>query len=229
MVFLRAIGRASRVPQLLSRAVFDAADGVTLADVITWRKTMKRLSTMAAALLVAGTISACNRAPDPGEQVRDALKTANIDDVNVNYDRDSKAIHLKGSVESAAVKQRAEQVATTAVGTTGNILNELTVEGTTGEKVADDLDGKIRTQLNDMVDADAILKDRDVNFDVNNGAVEIKGSVASPAEKDQVGKMVRNVQGVKDMANGLEVRPDEYKGKKPVAATRKPAATTTNK
>jgi osmotically-inducible protein OsmY len=190
---------------------------------------MKRLSTMAAALLVAGTISACNKAPDPGEQVRDALKTANIDDVNVNYDRDSKAIHLKGSVESAAVKQRAEQVATTAVGTTGNILNELTVEGTTGEKVADDLDGKIRTQLNDMVDADAVLKDRDVNFDVNNGAVEIKGSVASPAEKDQVGKMVRNVQGVKDMANGLEVRPDEYKGKKPVAATRKPAATTTNK
>jgi osmotically-inducible protein OsmY len=65
-----------------------------------------------------------------------------------------------------------------------------------------------------MVDADAILKDRDVNFDVNNGAVEIKGQVASAAEKDKVGQMVRGVQGVKDMANGLEVRPDEYRNKK---------------
>ena len=184
---------------------------------------MKRLSTMAAALLVAGTISACNKAPDPGEQVKDALKAANIDDVNVNYDRDSKAIHLKGSVESAAVKDRAEQVASKAVGTSGNVLNEITVENTVAEKRADDMDGTIRTRLNDMVDADAILKDRDVNFDVHNGAVEIKGSVATAAEKTKVGEMVKGMSGVKDIANGLEVRPDEYKGK-PVAT--KPATTT---
>ena len=175
---------------------------------------MKRLSTIAAAFLVAGSLSACNRAPDPGDRVRDALKAAAIDDVNVNYDQNSKAIHLKGSVDSAAIKDRAEQVATKAVGTSGNVLNELTVAGTTGEKQADDLDGKIRTQLNDMVDADPILKDRDVNFDVHNGAVEIKGKVASAAEKDKVGQMARGVQGVKDMANGLEVRPDDYKGKR---------------
>ena len=190
---------------------------------------MKRLSTFGAALLFAGAISACNQAPDPGEQVRDALKAAAIDDVNVNYDRDSKAIHLKGSVESAAVKDRAEQVATKAVGTSGNVLNEITVENTVAEKRADDMDGTIRSRLNDIVDADAILKDRDVNFDVNNGAVEIKGSVATAAEKAKVGEMVKGMAGVKDMANGLEVRPDEYKGKRPVAETRKPAATTTNK
>ena len=190
---------------------------------------MKRLSTIGAALLFASAISACNKAPDPGEQVRDALKAAAIDDVNVNYDRDSKAIHLKGSVESAAVKDRAEQVATKAVGTSGNVLNEITVENTVAEKRADDMDGTIRSRLNDMVDADAILKDRDVNFDVNNGAVEIKGSVATAAEKAKIGEMVKGMAGVKDMANGLEVRPDEYKGKRPVAETRNPAATTTNK
>jgi hyperosmotically inducible protein len=165
-------------------------------------------------MLIAGGLTACNKAPDPGDRVRDALKAAAINDVNVNYDRDSKAIHLKGSVDSAAVKARAEQVASKAVGTSGNVLNELTVAGTIGEKQANDLDGKIRTQLNDMVDADPILKDRDVNFDVHNGAVEIKGKVASAAEKDKVGQMARGVQGVKDMANGLEVRPDEYKGKR---------------
>jgi osmotically-inducible protein OsmY len=175
---------------------------------------MKRLSIFASALLVAGVISACNRGPDPGDQVRDALKAAAIDDVRVNYDRDSKAIHLTGSVDSAAVKQRAEQVATKAVGTTGNVLNELTVENTVAEKRADDLDGTIRKQLNDLVDRDPVLTDRDVNFDVNNGAVEIKGTVASAVEKTRVGEMVRGVPGVKDMANGLEVRPDEYARKK---------------
>jgi osmotically-inducible protein OsmY len=175
---------------------------------------MTSLSRIAGALLVAGAISACDRAPDPGEQVRDALEAAAIDDVNVNYDRDSKAIHLTGSVESADIKQRAEQVAAKAVGTSGSILNELTVEGTRAEDRADDLDGTIRGRLNDMVDADPTLKDRDVNFDVNNGAVEIKGSVASAAERDRVGTMVRGVQGVKDMANGLEIRPDEYTRRK---------------
>jgi len=175
---------------------------------------MKRLSTFASVLLVAGAVSACNRGPDPGDQVRDALKAAAIDDVNVNYDRDSKAIHLKGSVDSAAIKQRAEQVATKAVGTSGNVLNEITVENTVAEKHADDMDGSIRGRLNDMVAADPALKDRHVNFDVNNGAVEIKGTVASAAEKAKVGEMVKGTAGVKDMANGLEVRPDDYKGKR---------------
>ena len=172
---------------------------------------MKRLSTLAAALLVAGGISACNRGPDPGDQVRDALKAAAIDDVNVNYDRDSKAVHLTGSVDSASVKQRAEQVATKAVGTSGNVLNEITVENTVAEKRADDMDGTIRGRLNDIVDADPVLKDRDVNFDVNNGAVEIKGTVASAAEKTKVGDMVKGMAGVRDMANGLEIKPDEYR------------------
>jgi len=174
---------------------------------------MKRLSTIASAIFLAGAISACNRGPDPGDQVRDALKAAAIDDVNVNYDRDSKAIHLTGSVDSAAVKQRAEQVASKAVGTSGNVLNELTVEDTAAEKHADDMDGTIRGHLKEMVGADAVLKDRHVNFDVNNGAVEIKGSVAAAAEKAKVGEMVKSMPGVRDMANGLEVRPDEYRKK----------------
>ena len=144
---------------------------------------MKSLSRVAAALVVAVALSACDQAPDPAEQVKDALEAAAIEDVNVNYDRDSKAIHLRGSVESAAIKQQAEQVAAKAVGTSGNILNELTVEGTAGESRADDLDGTIRSRLNDMVDADPTLKDRDVNFDVNNGAVEIKGASRRPSRR----------------------------------------------
>jgi osmotically-inducible protein OsmY len=174
---------------------------------------MPQLSRVVCALVVAAAISGCEKAPDPGDQVRDALKTANIEEVKVNYDRDSKAVHLTGSVESPDIKQRAEQIANRAVGTSGNVLNEVTVKGP-AENRADDLDGNIRQRLNDMVDKDPTLRDRDVNFDVNNGAVEVNGSVASAAEKNRVTEMVRGVGGVKDMANGLEVRADKYAGKK---------------
>jgi osmotically-inducible protein OsmY len=163
-------------------------------------------------------IWACDRGPDPGEQAKDALEAANIEDVKVDYDRDSKAVHLTGTVDSASVKQRAEQVAAKAVGTSGNILNELTVEGP-AENKADDLDGSIRGLLNDIIDQDPTFRDRDVNFDVNNGAVEIKGSVASAAEKTRVGEMVRSVPGVKDMANGLEIQADKYRSEKRPAGT----------
>src|SRR5687767_8732987 len=112
---------------------------------------MSHLSRLALSVLVAATVAACDRGPEPADQVRDALEAANIEDVNVNYDRDSKAIHLRGSVESASIKARAEQVAAQAVGTSGRVLNELTVEGPAEDR-ADDLDGTIRSRLNEMVD-----------------------------------------------------------------------------
>lgn len=174
---------------------------------------MGQLGTVASALVFAAVLSACNRPPDPGDRARDALKSANLDDVKVNYDRDAKAVHLTGSVDSPVVKERAEQVAATAVGTSGSVLNELTVKGT-AENRADDLDRTIHNRLEDMVDKDPTLHNRDVNFDVNNGAVAIKGSVASAGEKTRVGEMVRGVEGVKDMANGLDVLPDKYGAKK---------------
>src|SRR5690242_1485257 len=88
----------------------------------------------------------CNRAPDPKANVTDQLKNANIHDVNVDYDRDAKVVHLKGAVDSAAERSRAEEVAQRAVGTTGTVANELTVKGAT-DRTADDFDGKIRNEL----------------------------------------------------------------------------------
>ena len=39
------------------------------------------------------------------------VKAERIDDVNVDYDRDARIVHLRGTVDSAAEKQRAERVA----------------------------------------------------------------------------------------------------------------------
>jgi len=142
--------------------------------------------------------------------VSDQLKTANIRDVNVDYDRDAKVVHLKGAVDSAAERARAEEIAERAVGTTGRVANELTVKGVT-ERTADDHDGDIRSELKARVDNDSVLKDRHINFDVNNGVVTIKGDVGTAAEKQKVGQMAQSTQHVKDVVNSLDVSPDNRK------------------
>ncbi|HEY7172418.1 MAG TPA: BON domain-containing protein [Vicinamibacterales bacterium] len=151
-------------------------------------------------------VGACNRGPDPKDRVEQNLKQANIEHVNVDYDRDARVVHLKGAVDSTAEKERAEQVAHEAVGTTGKVANELTVKGV-DQRTADDMDGAIRKELNAKVDNDRALEGRDVNFDVNNGVVTIKGEVRSAAEKDQVGQMARATANVKEVVNSLELNP----------------------
>jgi osmotically-inducible protein OsmY len=168
------------------------------------KKTFQALAV--SALLAAGLplSYACNRGPDVKEQVQDSLKQANIDDVNVDWDKNENVVHLKGSVDSTAERERAEQVATAAVGTSGKVLNELTVEDM-NESTADNFDGQIRDRLSEMVDRDTTLTDRDINFDVNNGVVTVKGKVRSAAEKNRVGELVKSAPGVKDFANALEI------------------------
>ena len=162
----------------------------------------------AALLVVAPIATACNTQPDVEEQVSNSLEQANIDDVRVEWNEDAKVAHLRGTVDSTEERQRAEEVATTAVGTSGTVLNELTVSGM-NENTADDMDGQIRDRLSEMLDNDPTLKDRDVDFDVNNGVVTVTGQVRTAAEKEQVGEMVKAAPGVKDFANSLEINPND--------------------
>jgi osmotically-inducible protein OsmY len=165
----------------------------------------KRLSLVA---VLACSLVACNRAHDPTEAAEKALQDANIPTVDVEWDADARIAHLKGSVSSSADRQRAEDVAESAVGTAGRVLNELTIKGLNDE-VADDLDGRIRSTLDRMIDNDPILKDRDVDIEVTNGVVTVKGEVRSAAEKAKVSELVRAAPGVKDMANALEIKAEK--------------------
>ena len=56
-------------------------------------------------------VGACNRGPDVKDRVSEQLKNERIDDVNVDYDRDARIVHLKGTVDSPAEKLRAERIA----------------------------------------------------------------------------------------------------------------------
>ncbi len=157
------------------------------------------------ALLCGALAVTCGRNSDTKANVQDALKQANIDKVEVDVDRESNIVHLKGTVDTMTDRTRAEEVANAAVGTSGRVLNELTVEGLNAE-TADDLDDQIEDGLDRMLDNDPVLKERDIHFEVNNGMVTIKGEVRSVDEKRRVGQMVAAAPGVKDVANGLAVR-----------------------
>ena len=50
---------------------------------------------------------------------------------------------------------------------------------------------------------------RDINFEVLNGMVTIKGEVRNADEKARVGDIARAAPGVKDIANGLEIHPEQ--------------------
>ncbi len=171
------------------------------------KRALSSILSLAVVLAVALAISACSRhSNDPKDRVDKALDSANIKGVHTTYDRDADVVHLQGTVDSVDAKQRAEQVATGAVGTSGKVLDELEVQGM-DEKPAADQDALIRDTLRNDVKEDPVLQDRDINFDVNNGVVTIKGNVRTAQEKAKVSQLVQSVNGVKQMANELDIKP----------------------
>jgi osmotically-inducible protein OsmY len=168
-----------------------------------------RVNEFTVALSFAATLGvvACSKpAPNPTTNTEQALKDARLADVKVDWDKDARIAHLKGTVDSVSDRQRAEEVANATVGTSGRVLNEVTVKGI-NERSADDLDGRIKSDLKRAINEDQVLRDRDVDFDVNNGVVTIKGEVRTAGEKSRVSDIVRGAPGVKDMANALDIKP----------------------
>jgi osmotically-inducible protein OsmY len=51
-----------------------------------------------------------------------------------------------------------------------------------------------------------VLRERDVNIQVANGMVAITGEVRTADEKNKVEQLVKAAPGVKDVANGLQIR-----------------------
>jgi len=129
----------------------------------------------------------------------------------VDYDKEGRVVHLKGKVDTSYDRDRADQIANSIVGTSGKVVNELTVEGMDAE-TADDMDGQIENRLKDAVKADSSLANRDVDFNVNNGVVTITGEVRTADEKQRIGQIAKGTTGVKDVANELTVEGSKTRG-----------------
>jgi osmotically-inducible protein OsmY len=166
---------------------------------------MPRIGPALCLAVIVGAASGCNTGPNPSQDVLTGLKAANLNDVAVEWDSSARIAHLKGTVDKPTDRQRAEDIAIATVGTTGKVLNEVTIKGL-NDTTAGNLDGAIKSQLKNMRDADPILRDRDIDFEINNGVVTVKGEVRTADEKNKVTELVRAAPGVKDMANALEIK-----------------------
>ncbi len=160
------------------------------------------------ALIASGPlVAACqnSKSPDVESRVQDRLKSADIKDVNANWKKDENTLHLTGEVKAAAEKQRAEELASEVVGTSGRVVNEVKVEGVD----SDSLDNRIEKELDRMFKEDDQW-DRDttdLTFHSKAGVVTIKGDASSEAVKDHVTARVKSVDGVTDVVNDLQIKP----------------------
>jgi osmotically-inducible protein OsmY len=159
-------------------------------------------------LIVAGPlVTGCaDRAatPDYQERVNEGLKEAKIENIKADWKRDEQTLHLTGDAESAADKARAEELAKQVVGTSGRVVNEVTVEGTDAEASDDRIEEMLDKAFkeDDQWDRDKL----DLTFDSKAGVVTITGDAPSEAVKDRVTARVKQVPGVKDVVNNLEVK-----------------------
>lgn len=178
---------------------------------------MRRLARLTWVAVLSAALSvgiACQQGSTQGSRVEKALEDANVRNVNVDYDENGKVVHLRGKVDTTYDRDRADQIANSIVGTSGKVVNELTVEGVDSE-TADNMDSQIKDQLDQAVDGDANLKNENIDFRVNNGVVTISGEVKNAQAKQRVEQMVKGTTGVKDVANELTVSTERKSGDKP--------------
>ena len=138
------------------------------------------------------------------DNVEKQFEQAQLQNVNIDEDREHKVLTLKGDVRSEDMKSRAEEIAkNSAPGWT--VANELLVQPE-GDNRADDIASEEDKAIKAQWDAWATKNKADgVNVDVNNGVVTLEGNVQSAAQKASFEKAAKNIKGVQQVVNKLEV------------------------
>jgi hyperosmotically inducible protein len=162
-------------------------------------------------------------APDNKDAVENALKQAGLNDVKVDQDRDKGVITLKGDVRSEDEKARAAQIAQSAAN--GMVVaNEIGVrpEGDAGDqakKIDSNTDDAIESHMKAAIAAHN-WDNQHISADAKNGVLTLKGDVDTPAQREQIQKVAKDIPGVQQVVNELQV-----KGAKQSAGRHKAPAT----
>ena len=182
----------------------------------------KNLMILAALLMLALAIGCSQQranSPDAKPAVQDALKAGGYDNVNVDQDRDKGVITLKGDVKSEEDKAKAQQIAEKAAN--GMVVaNELGVRpdgeaGDQAKKVDKNTDDAIEDHMKAAIAAHN-WDNQHIRFDAKNGTLTLKGDVDTAAQREQVQKVAKDIPGVQQVVNELQV-----KGQRESAAKRK--------
>jgi osmotically-inducible protein OsmY len=140
--------------------------------------------------------------------VKNALKQAELTDVNVSEDAAKNTVTLTGKVHSEDAKMEAARVAQ-AAGGDRLIVNEISVQPIGVESEAKDVaknsDEAIEKNYKAALIAQGLNK-QSINFDANNGVLKLAGSVKSVPQRVEAEKLAQAVPNVQQVVNQIEIK-----------------------
>jgi hyperosmotically inducible protein len=137
------------------------------------------------------------------------LLNANLNSFDINTDVHDGNVTLTGKVNSSVDKSLAGELIKSLDGVK-DVNNELSVMKQHSDKDSKDLsdsltDSKVATVVKTRLLFSADVSGSDINVDVANGVVTLKGTVSSDAERDLALAIAKNTDDVKDVVDELRV------------------------
>lgn len=175
-----------------------------------------KLALIATLVGASSGTTACATTRSKGSQVEDANVTSRVGrrmvadpDVRryrIDVDTIQGVVTLRGKVPSETMKASAERIASETDGVK-QVVNELVVDDQkVGERISENAsDGRIRTAIGAKLTVDDDVRRRNVDIDVVDGVVTLSGIVHNDAEREEVERRAKEVEGVKEIRNELTV------------------------
>jgi osmotically-inducible protein OsmY len=174
---------------------------------------MRFLALTVATALLFGT-TACVRnsaaAASPSKvdesQIKDNLRLANLDRVQVAVNNEKRVVTLQGDVISAAEKEQAEDIArTNAEGY--YVANAVSIRSwnTDARRADSKVDMAIKLQWK-VLETQNDWEKQHIRARVKNRVLTLKGDVDTPTERDTVERSAAQIAGVQRVVNDLSVK-----------------------
>jgi hyperosmotically inducible protein len=136
-------------------------------------------------------------------EITNAVKTKLLADqlvgsLDIDVETTGRIVTLTGTVESAAEKAHAIELARRTHGVK-NVVNRLTI-------VKKGTDESITTAVKTRLGTDTVARSSNIDVEVKSRVVTISGVVPAAADKTRIGRLVAHTSGVKSVENNLIVK-----------------------
>jgi osmotically-inducible protein OsmY len=141
------------------------------------------------------------------KDVQNALKQSGFRNIDVDEDRDKGVITLCGKVDTWKQKRQAEEVARENSGNSV-VANELIVtrnDAEQAEEAAENNDQRIEAEFRDWLKQKKLDKQK-IEAESTSGVLKLTGTVTSNTIKKKVADGAKEIQGVTQVVNELQVK-----------------------
>jgi hyperosmotically inducible protein len=125
-----------------------------------------------------------------------------LDNSDINVDTNQGMVTLRGTVATEGARERAAAIAKATDGVKG-VTNQLTIGAPPNGKMTD---GWIKSKIYGRFVTEKALDHSDINVDVDNGAVTLKGSVPTEAARMRAVAVAKATDGVKSVKDSMTVK-----------------------